>query len=825
LEALPETQSISPVPEEPEVFVPSSKFGMPLSFTLRGGVSLGAFEAGYLYYVSEALKRNHKVFDPRLVTGASAGSINAVLFLMALGSPPQDSPQESAFYKVWTALNQKTLLDTENPNTPVGAFSSGDALLAAAEIVREEWEKGLDESFEMVMGMSTTRLAPHEVQITEGLSLPRQMEKFVFRVRGRGYGRAPEITNFIHVKKGLSQTLLAFESASKDDSKEEAARKDRKNFDLLRDVLMASAAFPVGFPPRRLSYCLVEVTDKTDGTECKTATESELYIDGGFFDNSPLRMAHTIASMGLSRDEQGNLIRLSEKDAEDYLYTYLDPDHMSYPPLPKSKAPKEKKASGSLPMEDRDVDVFQMVPDFLGSFIASARAAELFALVEEYPEVKRLMKLTTTDYPIISNELEAFFGFFDREFLRFDFYLGMYSARNYVLGTVEKYTAWSDDKTIVEKLKSSTLPEASMKLTSHWAPFFCMRSWFDGEESLRGACGDSKESALAHEQGGPDMGSFRILLQVALDKLYDHCSMLKNVNTDHPHCKIAMSYQGRPPQVVRPKISQSDGYWKQCHVCPKTENRCNRKRAEKERCVCECSGKKEDENSFTYTMRLLALYGFHFRDLGLGPNDSDLGMLTIRNRFSELITSFADKNENNRKWPILLLGKSAVNFLTYDPPDQIFYISFWSSAELGWSAAFRRTRWLRVAASLFQIRGVLDAFTTKTVAFVPTFGLEGEILPLSSALFQLRLGVRLGYQLSTSGGFTDTSCEEDDKSSSTIYCSFPLLQGQVTASFYERVRFYVGVEWTPPWFEGIAPSENHWVTIIAGLGWQWISPF
>jgi hypothetical protein len=192
---------LAPVPVE-EAFVPSSQFGIPLSFTLRGGVSLGAFEAGYLYYLSEALKRNPDIFDPRIVTGASAGSINALLLLMALGAEPEDNPQESTFYRVWTRLNQKTLLDTDNPDTPVGAFSSGEALLAAAETVWEAWEKGLNDSFEMVIGMSTTRLHPYEIDIADGLKLQRQAEKFVFLVKGRGFGRPLRSQTMFMSKRG-----------------------------------------------------------------------------------------------------------------------------------------------------------------------------------------------------------------------------------------------------------------------------------------------------------------------------------------------------------------------------------------------------------------------------------------------------------------------------------------------------------------------------------------------------------------------------------------------------------------------------------------------
>jgi hypothetical protein len=123
------------------------------------------------------------------------------------------------------------------------------------------------------------------------------------------------------------------------------------------------------------------------------------------------------------------------------------------------------------------------------------------------------------------------------------------------------------------------------------------------------------------------------------------------------------------------------------------------------------------------------------------------------------------------------------------------------------------------------MKGLLDVFTTKAVAFTPTFGLDFELLPVSSPLFQARIGLHLGYQLSTKGGFTRERCGEDTAASATINCSFPLVRGVAALSIFERVRLHIGVEWSAPWFDPLPPQTNHWVTLVAGLGWQWLSPF
>ncbi|MBN2530395.1 MAG: patatin-like phospholipase family protein [Deltaproteobacteria bacterium] len=48
-----------------------------VSLTIRGGSSLGAYEAGYLYMLTEAIKRNPQYFTAEVLSGASAGAINS----------------------------------------------------------------------------------------------------------------------------------------------------------------------------------------------------------------------------------------------------------------------------------------------------------------------------------------------------------------------------------------------------------------------------------------------------------------------------------------------------------------------------------------------------------------------------------------------------------------------------------------------------------------------------------------------------------------------------------------------------------------------------
>ncbi|HYV65535.1 MAG TPA: patatin-like phospholipase family protein, partial [Myxococcales bacterium] len=54
----------------------------PASLTISGGVSLGSYEAGLVYYVVEAMRLNPAAATPRIVTGASAGSVNGLMTIL-----------------------------------------------------------------------------------------------------------------------------------------------------------------------------------------------------------------------------------------------------------------------------------------------------------------------------------------------------------------------------------------------------------------------------------------------------------------------------------------------------------------------------------------------------------------------------------------------------------------------------------------------------------------------------------------------------------------------------------------------------------------------
>ena len=605
--------------------------------------------------------------------------------------------------------------------------------------------------------------------------MARQEEKFVFRIRGRGPGLAPEVTNYPDRGYPLVQPLLPFADRERTDPAASAT-----NFEVLSRVLFASSAFPLAFPPQEIGYCLHEPSELDDDLaialrECPAATRRARFVDGGVFDNDPLRLAYRTAVAGLRRTAGGGLEWAPAAHTWERVppagvfFLHLDPNHAAYP------------AERGEEVEDGLADLFPTARLFLRSFLESAQSKELATLIEENPEVRNRMTLAGRDLPSASGQLLNFFGFFDREFRVYDFTLGMRDARAFVAEklepAVERARGEPARLTLPERAGAAERPEA-------WRRFSCLRAVVDPSRA------DAREACRGLED-------FRILLQVSLDRLYDHCARLPFDETvASVHCKRAMEGASAPrvPGVIW------DG--------------------------SELARDPESENEFEHTMRLLETYRFHFEDLGLEREDGARAMTRIRAELLRYVEALADKQPPGQKAAIRILGKPAVNFLKYAPPELILHAAFGTASEVGLSSSRLPTGFLRGTLAL-QIRGTTTLLGEETniVSFTPALGLEIEPMFLSGPWFQLRFGVRAGYQLSTFDRFSVDSCDADRVVSDETSCSAPVAQGLLAVSIYERLRLQGVVEWFPRWLPPLDALSQHLFAVHLEIGWQWISPF
>ncbi|RYZ68174.1 MAG: hypothetical protein EOP05_16745 [Proteobacteria bacterium] len=69
--------------------------------------------------------------------------------------------------------------------------------------------------------------------------------------------------------------------------------------------------------------------------------------------------------------------------------------------------------------------------NLLGSFFNTSRSSDSVSLLEQTPEFESQIAPLTNHIPRLGDSLQGFFGFFERDFRSFDFYLGVWEAREY----------------------------------------------------------------------------------------------------------------------------------------------------------------------------------------------------------------------------------------------------------------------------------------------------------------------------------------------------------------------------------------------------------
>ena len=466
----------------------------PLAVTISGGGTLGAYMAGELYYMGLA-SRTSKLYEPRVFTGASAGSINAFISALTSCSAPQVDPTRSMFWKVWIPAGIREFFPKHHKDGT--SLLSPSGFDAGIEHLRSVWKAGLPTECDVLYGVAITRAKPLDVQLAPGFpAVPRSLETVMLRVRGQGKGVPPLLTNYIDPTKVTPQILLPLSGP------------DANGFESLRTLALASSAFPIGFPPVSLRHCLLTGNATTECTP-KEATEA-LFIDGGVFDNQPLGLA-VRAMRGIERANSGTLfvrdVPSPKKMAEQAHFYFLDPRVKGYPTVP--------------PPEDK-----QVVDDVLGvlsglfSMIDSVRSNELIAIFDQNPEIRERLLLGRTFFPPASG---TFTGFLDRSFREFDFYLGMYDAAR----TVRGYLSDNRQPQVVELLLKGVSSTGSS-----WKPFLCLRAVLDGEGDASACDGD-------------ELKDFRILLQMSLDRLHDECKKVSESvappATKHRQCLSSMA--------------------------------------------------------------------------------------------------------------------------------------------------------------------------------------------------------------------------------------------------------------------------------------------
>lgn len=317
-----------------------------LSFAISGGASLGAYEAGINWALLTLMRyeaqkdqdskgERYRPYDAASMTGASAGSINALLSALTWCARHESDGgfpnriDDNLFRNVWLSLDINSLLP---PNATSSIYQKNDALLSrkdlldAAEMLRKTWNSPMfRRNCRIPLGITLTRVFPQLLQVGDiAVKNQRFTIPFEFRVKedlSAGFYFNPDD---YHYHSDHSMILLPMEQGN-------------TNYEIsdqhVSQAILTSSAFPVAFGRKRLQYCRlkpVNPTSRTESGKSKNArleglscpqgyelSESE-FADGGLFDNLPIGLARTLSENNI----------YSETDPFPTTYIYLDPDRL-----------------------------------------------------------------------------------------------------------------------------------------------------------------------------------------------------------------------------------------------------------------------------------------------------------------------------------------------------------------------------------------------------------------------------------------------------------------------------------------------------------------
>ena len=734
---IPGTTAAESPPNEPlssEASAKTSPSPKPIALVVSGGVSLGAYEAGYAYYGIEAAKANPDKVQLHIAAGTSAGSVNSLVSVINSCRPPIANPATSLGWKAWVPVGYSDLF-TDKSASPLSLFSK-KPLARSAEAIWSDWKKGLRKDCDVVLAIATTPFDPINIRLTADLMIPRQEEKFVLRIRGRGFGVPPSVVNYVDPSLPVPQAKLRLEP----DANDLAAA--RRNFESVRSLVFASAAFPVAFWPQVLQYCLTDPHSPSSASQyCQEKSRHRFFLDGGVFDNNPLRLAAELIRRGLRTTDSGKTYwrNLSAKDKDvsplkNSTFVYLDTDPAAFP------VEKEGPITAAKPR------VLAMLARLVNGFASSARARELYQLVETQPGIESQTVLTRTYFPTISGLLHAFMGFFEIDFRRFDFYLGMYNA------FVEAPKTYSDS--IRAGLQKQVRPG--------WHPFACMLSSFQpNSEEFSRSCSKVDRN-------------FLVLMQVAIDRVFERC-----INKEKKDLPPNATYlclqaaQGAKHPLVKGVPTIGTDYLRE-----------------------------DEESEFDHAMRLLSAYGFHFKDLGLDADESDHGTLKVRRQLLKMSKVLADKQPRLSDKTIVAAGlRTAINAIAYEPPEHLIHAIAGTSFEVGvsvspfdWSLRFLR---LQLALQMSDVTSLISPSVNR-FRFAPLAGLEFRPASLASPTSQLFFGVRAGYQFGVGSDRLGTRpCTDESARGDGRNCSQFFVHSYLAVTAIDRLRLQLGLEFFP----------------------------
>ena len=474
--------------------------------TISGGVSLGAYEGGFFYYLMHHLRQRTPRGEMVVVTGASAGSLNSLMSILSTYGFKDQTPQESLFYRVWHSVGIEGLAQPEDV-TPISLFSR-NAFAPAIAMIREAWMAGIAADCDVYLGVTLTRRTPYQHQVRPGLMVIRQNEQLVLRIKGQGAGKPPLLSNAPIGDAADLPLALPFTGEAEHD------------FALLISALQASGAFPLAFEPQRLDICPGSLE-----TPCtaQNALTSE-FIDGGIFDNTPLGLADRIARHLYTNDAAYKKLMFGIVSAGDETH------------------PDAVKSSSTSDAPQAQQGLFAYVNELARNLVNSARGRDISILLHEQPAMRERLLVNPRILPPAGSYFYAFSGFIDEGFRTFDFALGMMEADDFVRQGAHAQIAALSSNAVHH---GASLPAwAGTASGQPWAIYRCLAT----------VMADGRTAAEACPAFAPEAARFYPLIDTSLDLVRFRCLQNPATAADFPSCHML---EGRSVAIA-PEPGETD---------------------------------------------------------------------------------------------------------------------------------------------------------------------------------------------------------------------------------------------------------------------------
>lgn len=371
---------------------------------LAGGASLGSYEAGYAATFLQFLRENRELFTLRGISGTSAGGINAIAggleYCRADAAPDRD---RSVNYDAWMPISWQMLYDPDAVSAH--ALFHHDAL-------REHGHRVLD---------PTRYPLRSDCNVAIQVAVTQTMNARHMRDAKASAAMVEYIGVELHVRPDGSARYMQMPPAADQSPRRVAllAGPDGEvSPDEVFNMILATSAIPAGLPPVRM-----EVLEATPANpHAPRITSPRLYYDGGIFENVPV---------------QSVLPFLQDAQTPAPLVMIVDLDSGDVPATPPQR-PDEEAA------ESR---VTSMASTWLRYARARDYAASLLALESLPVETRRARQR----YPVTGEFLSQLAAFFDRNFRRTDYALGVRDAQM-------DLDAWGA-RTKVDTRRSAPMPD------------------------------------------------------------------------------------------------------------------------------------------------------------------------------------------------------------------------------------------------------------------------------------------------------------------------------------------------------------------------------